>query len=295
MSVNIDDIVNKLKDTTEKAGVDHEVKTQNQNNITQTKENEVPVSFCVIYDKKDEKFLDSCLEQMPNGSEICLLETIPSNVEEATIEITNKYDPQKNIRYNLGTWKYQEFIGIGNRSGFSFSKAKNHCMSMANRKWIWIVDSDERINWVTKDMNTFIKNASEDCGGFWVTVMSPHYPKPGKKTGDIAADPQVRIVLNHKNIKHSKRCHEQISDSIKKAGFKVYFTPIQTQHIGYYGISLDMMLFKFDRNVDLLIQEIYENPADHYSLRMLHSHLSNMIENGWLPSAQYNKHKIQGI
>jgi tetratricopeptide (TPR) repeat protein len=73
-----------------------------------------------------------------------------------------------------------------------------------------------------------------------------------------------RLFTNRKNIYFEGRVHEQIIFSVARAGGEERPSPVTLLHLGY-GLSQEIQDKKNERNRQLLLKMIEENPADAYA------------------------------
>lgn len=195
------------------------------------------ISLCMIV-KNEEKFLAECLESVKNiVDEIIIVDT---GSTDKTIEIANSY----NARVFHFEWKND------------FSQARNESIKYATGDWILILDADERLN---PGQETKIKKyLNLNFDGLYVRIIS------ADKNGELYVTEYPRLFRKMEGIKFERKIHEQISPSILKLGGKLAKTDITITHLGY-GQDDETMRKKYERNLQILLEELEENPNDAYT------------------------------
>lgn len=188
--------------------------------------------------KNEEKFLAGCLESVKNiVDEIIIVDT---GSTDKTIEIANSY----NAKVISLEWKND------------FSQARNESIKHATGDWIFILDADERLD---PGQETKIKKYLRlNFEGFYVRIIS------ADKNGKLYATEYPRLFRKMDGIKFERKIHEQISPSILKIGGKLVKTDITITHLGY-GLDNETMRKKYERNLQILLEELEENPDDAYA------------------------------
>ncbi|MFN3134674.1 MAG: glycosyltransferase family 2 protein, partial [Candidatus Kryptonium sp.] len=185
--------------------------------------------------KNEEKFLPGCLESVKNiVDEIIIVDT---GSTDKTIEIANSYNAKV---FHL-EWKGD------------FSQARNESIKHATGDWILILDADERLD---PGQETKIKKyLNLNFDGLYVRIIS------ADKNGNLSATEYPRLFRKINGIKFERKIHEQISPSILKLGGKLAKTDITITHLGY-GQDDETMRKKYERNLQILLEELEENPDD---------------------------------
>lgn len=201
------------------------------------------ISACLIV-KNEENNLDDCLNSISEvADEIIIVDT---GSTDNTIQIAKKYDTK------IYHYKWQD----------DFASARNFALSKATFPYILSIDADERLL-NPKELLTVIKNAKEDVGGWLINLTS--FAERQDKTKDTYVTNLLRLFRNHPDIKFKGIIHEQIIESITKLNYKLDNTNIKIEHIGY-NLSIQEMLKKQERNLNLLLKAIETNPDDTYYL-----------------------------
>ena len=123
----------------------------------------------------------------------------------------------------------------------SFADARNYALQFAREEWILIIDTDEEL-----DIDSFFNNIelfeNENINALRCEIVN-------YLDGDISTTHKYpRIFRNRKEFAFEGNIHEQISDSIKKAGHEIIDTDIKIYHYGYKELKAE----KLERNIELL-------------------------------------------
>jgi len=195
------------------------------------------LSLCMIV-KNEESFLPGCLESVKDVvDEIILVDT---GSTDKTVEIARSYG----AKVFFLEWKND------------FSIARNESIKHATGDWILVLDADERLNPGQKEKIRKYLNLSFD--GLYVRILNTD--KDGKTS--IAEYP--RLFRKKSGVKFERKIHEQISPSILKVGGKFAKTDITITHLGYAQDD-ETMRKKYERNLQILLEEFQENPNDAYT------------------------------
>lgn len=131
-----------------------------------------------------------------------------------------------------------------------FSEARNYALSLAREPWILSIDADEVLDGESFEQN--IQLFSEDVYGIRVKILNK------LKDNTVAGHNYTRIFRNHPQIRFTGKVHEQINYSIAALGKQIADSDIIINHYGYAEQSPE----KIDRNKELLLQELKNNPDD---------------------------------
>jgi len=224
--------------------------------------NKPKLSLCMIV-KNEEKFLPGCLESVKNiADEIIIVDT---GSTDKTIEIARRY----NAKIFHLDWKND------------FSIARNESIKHSTGEWILVLDADERLN---PNQETKLKKyLNSNFDALYVKVIN--LGKDGKP--DVINE-YPRLFRKKDWIKFEGRIHEQITPSILRNCGKIAKTDITITHLGY-AQSDEIMSKKYERNLNLLLEEIKENPDNAYAyyhigiIKILTGEKENGIE--WLKKA----------
>ena len=136
----------------------------------------------------------------------------------------------------------------------SFSEARNFALGFVRTPWVLTLDADEEL-----DRDSFEKychllddNAN---GGIRVQIINTLQSESGT---NVLKHKYTRVFRSHPEIRYTGRIHEQIAESIEKAGFAIADSEIVINHNGYE--SNDQA--KAQRNLSLLLEDLAESPED---------------------------------
>lgn len=203
----------------------------------------IPISICIIAkneEKNMEPFLSSIQKHMGSyPHEIVLVDT---GSTDKTVEIARKY-----------TDKIFFFEWIGD-----FSAARNYSVSIASYDWILVLDCDEYM--IDLDVNCFAQMAKQYPDGVGMLSRRNHYPLNG--TDSVYTD-QVERFFNRKRFHYEAIIHEQVRTLDGDCNYERVAIPLTVDHCGYNG-TLEDMIKKANRNNELLLKMLEENPDDPY-------------------------------
>ncbi len=201
------------------------------------------LSVCIIA-KDEEKMIGECLDSVASvADEIILLDT-------------GSRDRTREIAHEKGAAVYQSVWQD------DFSLARNEAIDKATGEFILCIDADERLLSPDELMLT-LNSAKPQTGGLLIEVVSG-----AKGLQDVQsnyASSLLRLFRNHKGIRYEGIVHEQIINSLKKAGLTIENTNIKISHLGY-DLSFEEMKKKHERNLALLHKWLLANPNDSYNL-----------------------------
>ncbi len=203
----------------------------------------VPISACLIA-KNEEKYLEGCLKRLkPYGFEIVVADT---GSTDRTKEIAAKYAD-----------KVLDFKWIDD-----FSAARNFCAQNASNNWILSIDCDEYVNDVdVPKIRILTQKFPHALGIINITniILNNGEQQYGKE--------QVVRFYNRKHYSFINRIHEQLAvNNPAKAGVydERFIMPMELIHHGY-AIGPEEMKKKQQRNLDLLLKDLENNPEDPYA------------------------------
>lgn len=202
-----------------------------------------PISICIIA-KNEEKnmdtFLSSIKKHMRNYPyEIVFVDT---GSTDKTVSIAQKY-----------TDKLYFFEWIGD-----FSAARNFSISCASYDWILVLDCDEYITQL--DVNSFAKITEQCSRGVGTLSRHNHYPLNG--TDSVYVD-QVERFFNKNYFHYEAIIHEQVRTLSGDCHYERIPISLIVDHCGYNGTPNEIRQ-KADRNNELLLKMLAENPNDPY-------------------------------
>lgn len=214
----------------------------------------LPISVCII-GKNEEQFLSKCLASLtPYFSDIIYLDTGSS---DCSLSIATSY-----------TQKIYHFDWIND-----FSAARNYSIQFAAFDWIFVIDCDERIEYINIEaINKFITNSPDTVGR--VTRKNFY----SSDSLNLAMTERISRLFNKNHCHYVGIIHEQVSPRKTASSITPLDVPICLLHDGY-NVDMDALKNKSYRNITLLEKELLSNGPDSYlyfqlgqSYFMLHSY-----------------------
>lgn len=240
------------------------------NNATDAIE-QLPLSVCIMFHKGDAHFLEGCINALPDGAEICLMENVKtSDIVKIGFDDYGTTQSERNVLKKARNTVYEK--------NFSFASCRNKNIEMATRDWILFIDPDETL-WFTEHFG-HVFSMPGNIGAASVTVLC-HDIIPGRGLLHRDANHQYRLFRNRKGFRFEGAVHEQILGDIVSKGYDVVDTPIIIRHDGYMTDSIETVQKKLMRNVQLLYGVLHKNPEDFYSCERLSSHLFDLIQSNY--------------
>lgn len=196
------------------------------------------VSLCMIV-KDEAENLERCLISVKGlVDEIIIVDT---GSKDATIDIARKFDA---VIHEI-SWNND------------FSEARNYALSHAGKDWILVLDADEEFP--RNQRKGFLKILNE---GSDIAYTLRFKSKVGAgASAHWVKSIHARLFRNHIGIVFSGRVHEDIRNSVEKAGGTVADADIEILHHGYTDEAYSEKS-KAERNIELLKKSIAENPSD---------------------------------
>lgn len=206
--------------------------------------NQNKLSLCMIT-KNEGKNLAGCLQSLKDTvNEIIIVDT---GSTDNTISIAKDYG---------GKIFYYEWTN-------DFAAARNESIKHATAEWIVFIDADERI-----DANNAkkIKEAINDNGvdAYLVSLRNLIFTK-GTTSKTTQITKSYRLFRNFKGFKFEGRIHEEISTSLSKNNAIDKISDIVINHFGY-ALEKEDFRKKQERNLEILKQQIKEEPTNWYAL-----------------------------
>lgn len=201
-----------------------------------------PISICVIM-KNEEKHMDTFLSSIEKHfagypHELVLVDT---GSTDNTLAIASKY-----------TDKIFHFEWIND-----FSAARNYSLSCAANDWILVLDCDEYI--LDADPSALQIMIDKYPTSVGLLSRRNHYEMNG--TDSVYTD-DVERFFNRKYFHYEAIIHEQVR-AIDGSNFMRIAIPVSVDHCGYNGTFEDLCK-KAERNNELLLKMLEENPSDPY-------------------------------
>lgn len=202
----------------------------------------LPISICVIA-KNEEKHIDTflaaiCKHFKGYPYELVLVDT---GSEDRTVSLMQKYTDQ-----------VHHFTWIGD-----FSAARNFSLSKASHDWVLILDCDEYI--LDLDPACFSLMAKQYPHAVGLLTRKNHYEMNG--TDSVYTD-QVERFFSRKYFHYEAIIHEQVC-ALDGQPYERVALPLSVDHCGYNG-SFEELCQKAERNNNLLLKMLEENPEDPY-------------------------------
>ena len=202
------------------------------------------ITYCCIFRDEDQKWLQGLIDSIPVNSKIILMRTEKGLINDCYKVGTETIDGNKEL--TRCEYKYKNW---------SFGDARNACHQFVETDWIFMLDSDERVQIDNIDLE-YLSKLPKDVGACTVNVVS-YFTQEGKPTTSNIA-PLLRLYRNNVGVSYKFRCHEQNRYSIVNAGLKVAETTISVRHRGY-ELTKEGRLAKYKRNSELMCLDIGEN------------------------------------
>ncbi|MBV8223248.1 MAG: glycosyltransferase, partial [Candidatus Eremiobacteraeota bacterium] len=190
--------------------------------------------------RDEERFLGEALESVHGiVDEICIVDTGSS---DATLEIARR----AGARTHEIAWEDD------------FSKARNVALSMASKRWILVLDADERLSPRSREMLAELGSQPAHLTGLWVRIYN--FTADYKGSGAMS-NALVRIFPNHQRIRYRNKIHEFVALDEAETGMPAILSPVEIIHFGYQA---DVMLErkKYERNLRLAEQALRTNSSD---------------------------------
>jgi len=215
------------------------------------------ISVIVITHAGHSEELPKMLASLPKGIEICIVETVESDMDY--FQIDDVFEHEGND-YRTGTWYYKNF---------SFAKARNHSIDLATNDWcVWMDSDDYLLPQFQDDLKDLVK-LPKGVGGVTMGCFGSQTPyNPGEKT-EYYAIPHLRAFRKSTGVRFTGLVHEQVQPQLEAALFTIVTSSIMIAHMGYIATREDM-LARFERNVKLLSAQVATSDhAKEYYLQML--------------------------
>lgn len=198
------------------------------------------------------------------------LESVQGVVDEIVIVDTGSTDGTIELAREFGAKVYQtEWIG-------DFAHARNISLQHCTGSWVLYLDADERLDERTKHkIRPIVQSQSEHVGGVVCTLVSPHRQTDTQTEVHRGGYPRIFRNYGYPSIYFKGRVHEQISPSILENGGTIIQSDIMIHHTGY-DADKKTLEQKVQRNYQLLIQHVQEEPLNAYAWFQLGQTLSRM-------------------
>jgi hypothetical protein len=201
------------------------------------------ISVIVITHSEHESELKSMLASLPSGIEVCIVQTVESDMDYFQIDDCFEHEGNE---CRTGTWYYKNF---------SFSKARNHSIDLATNDWCVWMDSDDYLLPQFHDDLKDLVNLPPGIGGVMMGCFGSQSPyNKGEKT-EYYAVPHLRAFRKSTGARFNGLVHEQIQAQLENARYQVVTSNIMIAHMGYMA-TREQMGKRFERNVQLLAAQV---------------------------------------
>jgi glycosyltransferase involved in cell wall biosynthesis/Tfp pilus assembly protein PilF len=200
------------------------------------------VSLCMIV-RDEERFLGDALESVRGVvDELCIVDT---GSQDKTLEIARR----AGARIEEITWEGD------------FSKARNVALAMASRRWILVLDADERLSPRSREIIGALGAQPAYLTGVWVRCYN--FTEDYKGTGAMS-NALVRVFPNDERIRYRNKIHEFVALDGSEQGMPAMVSPIEIIHLGYRD---DIMLErkKYERNMQIAEGALRAEPNEAFS------------------------------
>jgi len=206
------------------------------------------ISLCMIV-KDEERFLADCLRSVTGVvDEICIVDT---GSTDGTLAIAREFG----ARIEQIAWSDD------------FSAARNAALALATRRWIFVLDADERLVPESRDALRAIGASPARGRGCWIACrnLADDFKGTGAMTNAI-----VRLFPNDPQIRYRNAIHEYITHDGAEAGLASDLAPIEIVHLGYLS-EIVRERGKARRNLRMAEAAVERTPEDafaHYNVGM---------------------------
>lgn len=218
---------------------------------------EPTISVCMIA-KNEEKYLENCLASIAGKvNEIILVDT---GSTDQTIPIANKYD----VKVSQVAWQ----------DDFSF--ARNHSIRQAVSDWILVLDADEIIDSEQLSKLKQTLSADKDTVAYLVTMRNY---LPADELVPYRDHTTIRVFRNLQAIYFEGKVHESVQPSIAHINGVIKESDVIIQHYGYAHYRVQGNKSRGERNLQLILQVLEEQPRDayyHYQAGITYKHLNDL-------------------
>lgn len=203
------------------------------------------LSACLIV-KNEERLLPSCLDSLkPLADEVVIVDT---GSTDATLDIITHYAEHMNIVQGTFRWVND------------FAAARNVSLDLASQDWCLWIDADEQI--------------PQDQIDSWqkLTEETPDHPIAYNVNiinyldgGSIDTANNFRLWSNHFGVRFQGKIHEQVIPSFNALDNGEHRAcNLRIDHYGYQG-DQQWQQSKRQRNKEIIVEVLDENPDDHYT------------------------------
>ncbi|MEN6485396.1 MAG: glycosyltransferase, partial [Syntrophobacteraceae bacterium] len=201
------------------------------------------ISLCMIV-KNEESHLAGCLE------------SVRSSVDEIVIVDTGSADRTVEIARSFGADVYP-FPWRND-----FAAARNEGLAHARGDWVLYLDADERLNDMGDPDCLHTACAAPGIDAYSVPIVNH---KGGRERGEFHVGYAIRLFRRYPGIRFTGRVHERTDAFLEKAGASVARSRFLIEHLGY-DVERSGIEAKYRRNLELLREQLQEDPGDTHTL-----------------------------
>jgi glycosyltransferase involved in cell wall biosynthesis/tetratricopeptide (TPR) repeat protein len=216
------------------------------------------LSLCMIV-RDEERVLGDCLKSIRGWMDEVII--VDTGSTDRTVEIADESGA------NVSHFPWCD----------SFSAARNVSLEQATGDWVIWMDADDTLpDECGRQMRELLFNAPDDVDGY---IMQVHIPPDSGDDGFTIVD-HVKVFRNRPEYRFEGRIHEQILDSIYRAGGRVERTELYVVHSGY-DYSPEGQKKKRERDLRILELEVQERPNHPFvwfNVGMTHFHLKDFAK-----------------
>lgn len=207
------------------------------------------LSLCMIV-KNEERYLEDCLRSVQGLVDEMII--VDTGSTDGTIDIANRYGA------TVIPYGWQD----------DFSAARNESLNHATGEWVLYLDADERL---APGQHDLIRSLLDhpDVGAYLLTIEGDHH-LPSGIVHQVNAYP--RLFRRLPSVRFEGKVHEQIAPAILRTGMKIVSSSVTIHHLGY-AESIDAIRKKCERNIQLLRQQLRQEPHNGY----LRYHIGNTL------------------
>jgi glycosyltransferase involved in cell wall biosynthesis len=229
-----------------------------------------PIAFCIIASPEDARqHLQRCMQSLPANAQICILLNTAGDESTLTPVDVAEHETQT-VRSRM--WTYE-------RGKFSFAQARNYAHQMATKDWVFWIDCDEMIAHAQHDGIAFAaQTAGRGVGGYYCGQASmSKFPQilEGKECEYLNIK-QLRLYRREHGIQWEGYAHEQIANSVRRAGYSVIDSSITIIHNGY-SVDEKSLLSKCKRNYQAIGRWLVEHGDEHELSRYFRERMAHEL------------------
>ena len=213
----------------------------------------IDLSVVQIFREEDARYMEQCHESLPDGVELCLVQTI-----EGASPTTSDFRMMREETMPNGT-VVRKAVYVYPRGGFRFDVARNRALSLARRKWCLALDADERlVEHQHHDWQQITEELSDSVGAVHVAVWGSMPHRHGLSLHNTA---QPRLFRNDPGIYFRKAVHEffGLSEVVRERGMDIIDSTLGIHHVGY-EVGREEILHKCRRNLRGMYRELARDP-----------------------------------